>query len=119
MPATVAPPRTVPPPTQAPTTTVATIPDVSRRGKEAPLPPRAVVVAATTLPRTTQQRTTQQRTTTRQSTTPEVPETVTVVNPVVLAKDPVAVAATTGTAGTAGTVQARTGAGTQAVTAVE
>ncbi len=119
VPATVAPPRTVPPPTQAPTTTVATIPDVSRRGKEAPLPPRAVVVAATTLPRTTQQRTTQQRTATRQSTTREVPATATLVNPVVLAKDPVAIAGAAGTAGTAGTVQARTEAGTQAVTAVE
>ena len=40
---TVPPPATVPPSTVAPTTTTATIPDVSRRGKEAPLQPRATV----------------------------------------------------------------------------
>ncbi len=56
-PVTIAPPATVPVPTLPPTTTTATIPDVSRRGQDTPLPPRAIVVSTTTGPTTSIART--------------------------------------------------------------
>ena len=51
-PVTLASAATVAPPTLPPTTTTATIPDVSARGHEAPLPPRAIVVPTTRTPTT-------------------------------------------------------------------